>query len=1040
VTRPAVFNFLASLLLICLSCKASAADNLLILVFSDGATVPGYRVLVGDRELVTDQYGIVSGNFEAGNYKVTGGSGTDTEILADIELQSSLQNRLFINIAAGQVQTHLDTPVVQSDAWSSQGDDGRNAGPLGPLLVRVSAAETGQPIDAVRVFVRGVEAEGMSDISGKVEMLLPYGEHDLTLVHPRFIMQVKRGVKVSAASPEVIEVKMATANIVLDDHVVSAPFVEGSMASSIAAMRDNDVLGEGISSEQFSKSGDSSAASALKRVTGITIQDGKFVFVRGLGERYSTILLNGLHVPSPEPTKRVVPLDIFPTDIIQSMEIQKTYTSELPGTFGGGTVLITTRDIPQEDNYLQLTLSSGVNDATGEKQLFNSDNDKEVPSLLLKLSDDFSPLTEEVVLGGTVLAEGITAEEKQALNVAMVNYRQYALKERVARPEGGVSATAGQGYRTSGGLRYGLAANVYYDIEDEASDVNTEEYQFEAGSDQVLHVESSGQSVTRLAEKAGGMLSFAVEDDDNYKLKYTFALLNEAEDLTNFAQVNQRVEGRPRERTFLQYVERSLQLHQFNGVHQLAMDGIGLDKNAELSWGVGLSTATRLEPGSFEYEYKEANGELVVDQKKLFYLYSDLEDNLDNYRIDLRVPFTLWGREQETRVGYALLEKDRTLDNRRFKIQYQNTQDNRGIDEAISQQSVDDGILDVLDSYKPDDFYTATQTESAFYLNQILRPFEPLQVGFGARAETSTQELQVGAEQTRSSLETDDVLPFMSLTYLLSRNTQIRLGFSQTLSRPDFREFSPNRYKDPITEEIVFGFEGLQATEITNYDLRFEVFPNFEEFYSIGVFAKDFINPIETVRTVSDVDVEISFRNAPSAQSVGLEAGFRKSLAPLGSLLNNVYFSGNYAYIDSEIDLDKDNPEFANDQFIPFLTSDKRPMQGQSPYVINASLGYDNFHTRRSLAFLYNVYGKRITSLGINGNPDIYAEPFHQLDFVAKWGLNDSYDEQRKKIAYTLGFKVQNILGSTREETQGGLLVRSYDPGRSYGINFSVKY
>jgi outer membrane receptor for Fe3+-dicitrate len=1040
VTRSAVFNFLASLLLICLSCKASAADNLLILVFSDGATVPGYRVQVGDQQLITDQYGIASGDFAPGDYEVFGGSGAEQELLADIELQSSLQNRLFVNITAGQVQTHLDTPVVQSDAWSASAEGAADAGPLGPLRLRVTNAESGEPVEGARIFVRGVAAEGMSGSDGSVEMSLPYGEHDLTLVHPRFIMQVKRGVKVSAVSTEVIDVKMAPANITLDDHVVSAPFVEGSMASSIAAMRDNDVLGEGISSEQFSKSGDSSAASALKRVTGITIQDGKFVFVRGLGERYSTILLNGLHVPSPEPTKRVVPLDIFPTDIIQSMEIQKTYASDLPGTFGGGTVLITTRDIPEEDNYVQLTVSAGVNDATGEKQLFNGDNDKSVPPLLLKLSDDFSPLTEEVVLGGTVLAEGITAEEKEALNLAMVNYRQYALKERVAGPEGGISATAGQGFRTSGGLRYGLAANVYYDIEDDASDIDTEEYQFEDGSDQVVHVESSSQSVTRLAEKSGGMLSFAIEDVDRYKLKYTLALLNEAEDLTNFAEVNQRVEGRLRERTFLQYVERSLQVHQLNGVHQLPMDAIGLDNGVELSWGVGLSTATRLEPGSFEYEYKEASGEFVVDQKKLFYLYSDLEDNVDNYRVDLRVPFTLWGRDQETRVGYFLLEKDRTLDNRRFKIDYEDTLDNRGIDEVISEQSVDDGILDVLDSYKPDDFYTATQSENAFYINQILRPFEPLQIGVGARAETSTQELRVGEEQTRSSLETDDVLPYLSMTYAVSRNSQIRLGYSQTLSRPDFREFSPNRYKDPITEEIVFGFEGLQATEITNYDLRFEVFPNFEEFYSIGVFAKDFINPIETVRTISDVDVEISFRNAPSAQSVGLEAGFRKSLSNIGSFLNNFYLSGNYAYIESEIELDKDNPEFANDQFIPFLTSDKRPMQGQSPYVVNASFGYDNFHTRRSAAFLYNVYGKRITSLGINGNPDIYAEPFHQLDFVAKWGLNDSYDEQRKKIAYTLGFKVQNILGSTREETQGGLLVRSYDPGRSYGISFSMKY
>jgi hypothetical protein len=204
--------------------------------------------------------------------------------------------------------------------------------------------------------------------------------------------------------------------------------------------------------------------------------------------------------------------------------------------------------------------------------------------------------------------------------------------------------------------------------------------------------------------------------------------------------------------------------------------------------------------------------------------------------------------------------------------------------------------------------------------------------------------------------------------------------------------------------------------------------------------VKGFDDPIETVRTISDVDVEISFRNADKATSLGVELGFRKAMSPWADILNNFFLSGNFAYIDSSIKLDKSSPENENDQFIPFLTSDKRPMQGQSPYIANLSFGYDNFHTRRSANLLYNVFGKRISTLGINGNPDIYEAPFHRLDFVAKWGLNDTYDEQRKKIGYTLGLRITNILGSKRQETQAGNKVLEFDPGRSFDISFTMKY
>ncbi len=308
------------------------------------------------------------------------------------------------------------------------------------------------------------------------------------------------------------------------------------------------------------------------------------------------------------------------------------------------------------------------------------------------------------------------------------------------------------------------------------------------------------------------------------------------------------------------------------------------------------------------------------------------------------------------------------------------------------------------------------------------------------RSEQSTQTLIVGAEQEKSELETSDTLPFFITNYRLSGEHQFRFGLSQSISRPDFREFSPNRYKDPLTGDIIFGYAGLKPTEITNLDFKYEFFPSFDEFYSFGLFAKDFVNPIETVRNKADEDIEVSYRNAKSATSTGLEFGFRKSLNGVNSWLENYFVSGNYAYIESEISLDKSAPENVNDSFIPFLTSDNRPMQGQSPYVANLKFGYDNFFTKKSAILLYNVYGKRISSLGINGNPDTYEQPFHRLDFVVKWALNDTYDEQEKKIGLEVSLKLKNILDKDIERTQGSDVVEKYKPGRSLALGFSMKY
>jgi len=1030
------------------SAHAQVADNLYIFVFKNGAAQQDITVAVGETEKMTNEFGLANFSLPANEYEVGYYKNDQLFALTEINLLEDQQSQIFLTLTQDGEEKgekiELDLPLAAYKQKFEQKEIKQQTGPKGTLKLKLTDSKTKQPVSKAKLFFKGYAVEASSDENGVATVELSEGKYDISVIHPKYIMKVLKDIKVKPEATQQHEAKLVKADIMLEEFVVTAPSVEGSLASSLADLKDSDVLGDAISSEQFSKSGDSSASGALKRVTGITVVDGKFVYIRGLGERYSTILLNDLHIPSPEPTKRVVPLDIFPTSVIQEMSIQKTHSSNLPGTFAGGTVLITTKDIPKEDNYIKGSIGLSFDESIGKTVKHNPDNSSGVPSAILKHSNNFGILTEEVKLGSTVLAEGLTAAEKETLNRSMMSYRSYGLRDRKVKPGKSVAVSMGQSFKTSGGLKYGLAGSVYYKNEEASVTGKIDDYQYNPSNGENIHIKTSDGQVFGMRNTYGGLISLGLDNQHGQLLKYTLLSLNESMDVSVFGENTKLVEDTYHERTYLQYTEQELSAHQFNGQHKFSFGSESSKdqffQNLIVNWGAEYAKAGRLEPGTFEYEYKQENDEMVVDAKKLFYLYSDLSDEVINYRVDVTMPFKFKNRKNHTKLGFFDYRKSRDLDNRRFKIKYDNTQDTSAIDDALSVSNAENEKIDVLDSYKPDDFYTANQNVLAFYVNQLISPVEKMDVSFGLRQENSVQKLKVGQQQETYKLETSDLLPSLGATWRFNDEHQLRFGYSNTISRPDFREFSPNRYKDPLTGYIIFGYENLKYTTINNFDIKYEWYPSFDETFSIALFRKNFANPIETVRTISDVDVETSYRNAESATSTGVEVGFRKNLKGLSKKLAHYYVSGNYTLIDSQINLNKDAPENKNDQFIPFLTTEKRAMQGQSPYVANIQVGYDNFFTRRSAVLLYNVYGERISELGIFGNPDIYEQPFHKLDFVVKWGLNDTYDEQEKKIGYDLTFKAENLLNSAKTRTQGDKTTFQSYPGRFYSMTFSMKY
>ena len=803
----------------------------------------------------------------------------------------------------------------------------------------------------------------------------------------------------------------------LEEFVVLAPHVEGSVASVIAEERKSDAVGNVLGSEQFAKSGDSSVASALKRVSGITIVGGKYVYVRGLGDRYSTVMLNDLHVPSPEPTKRVVPLDIFPTSVVQSITIQKSYTADLPASFGGGTVLIKSKDIPEkDDSYASLALEVLVNSSTGKKGTTNSNNNVPLPE---------SALADGNQVGGRAVTQDVVASRS-------LNHEQVTLK-----PGFKTEVSAGKSFSITDNLSVGASGTLYYKQTQENTQTQFDKYLYDINTKKVLHDNHTDADVTTMNSELSGMLNVGAEYFEHNKIKYTFFTSQHTSDQMTRSSIDYVGADEDREKSYLEYVKKGVISNQLSGENELRFSNTteGYFDNLKIDWAAENSTASRDEPGTVEYNYLHQDSGLNWDRKNWYY-YFILDDKVNNYRADFSLPFEFNDNENYTQAGVFIYNKTRDFDSRRYKMISNNFNDMSEDMDTIYEKYAND--MDFSASYRDTDSYHATQDVTAFYLKQLLSLTHDLDIVASARYEDSSQQLS-DAAGVYEPLVTSDLFPSLGLTYRFDNDDmQLRFAYASTISRPDFREFSNSRYKDPITENIVFGNPDLKATYINHYDLKYEWYMSSDQLFSFALFAKEFSNPIEKVVKLDNSQGNTfleTYQNAESANSYGVEVDYRKRFGFISSSLEKLLFATNIAIIQSNIKLNKD----PNNAFTSTLTNTDRPMQGQSPYVANFTFGYDDADRGDSALFLFNQIGRRIVSLGTDKNEDIYEQPFSKLDFVTQWKLNNYYLEN-SDFTYMIKFKAENLLDSELKLTQGDLTTAVTKLGREFSLSLKIAY
>ena len=798
----------------------------------------------------------------------------------------------------------------------------------------------------------------------------------------------------------------------VEDFVVRGRRIRGSVASVMEERRAASTVSDAIGAEDIRKSPDGTASAATRRVVGATVVGGQYLFVRGLGGRYSNVRLNDVPLPSTDPDVPGFQLDLFPASLLSSLTIVKTFTPDMPGDFAGGSMNIGTRDFPDRFD-LSASLSGAVNTETlGKKVLTYHGGAFD----WLGFDDGTRALPAEVP---PVYLQKLDREER-AQRVAEISR---AFPNNWKREDGSAPPQVGLGFSvgnttTIGGHRAGylFTLGYRYSVQRAHEKVTTT-----TSPDGVrLEVRDRLEREMGSQEAQLGVLgSVSYELAEGHPLRLVTLLTQTSDDKTSFVTGVSNAENGPIERTEYKFVERQLLFNQLLGNHDFS--------GALLDWQLNMAMVARDQPDSRsvlytlnamdDFAFKNAGGSGE-------HSYSQLGQLDFGGGTNLTVPIDA----TKLKTGYLGRISNRDFEARRFRSQIVRSTGAQRVpppEEIFVPENVDD-LWKINDASAANDGYDAKQLLNAGYGLIELPATTWLKLTGGARLEAFHQQLDVvppAAELPRSDPEdlasidrTElDVLPSFGTILSLSDKMSVRLAYGGTVARPLLREISPAASQDFVRRRAIQGQPSLKRTYIHNFDVRWELFPSSTEVFAVSGFYKAFRDAIETV--VQNDGGDLSYQNTQGARAYGAEVEGRVTLGFLSDALDTLVLGANFALIRSEVELASDALNLA--------TSRERPLSGQSPFVVNVTLGYSPADTGLSLNVFYNVFGRRIQEVGIRGKPDVYEEPVHSLDFTASYQLGEHW---------TLGATATNLLFQDAIVHEGPYEFSRIKKGSSFGL------
>lgn len=795
--------------------------------------------------------------------------------------------------------------------------------------------------------------------------------------------------------------------------------------------RATDSISNVVDAEEFQRTGDANIAESLKRVAGLSTVGGKFVYVRGLGERYSTTLLNGAILPSPEPINRVVPMDLFPTAILESVLVQKTYSAQYPSEFGGGVLQMRTKKSTDE-YFFNITSSVGMvqdvafNDGLrldgGDTDWLGIDDGwREKPMALQVATANDQELRKFSPFSGV----GIPQEQLNEVGRSFNNQYTPNMEDVPAN----VAATVSTGNffeLNSEGAKINYLAAINYNNSWDTDIIDRDTYV--PGTDGLTLRENLDYIGTENSVDISGIFTTGLDFNFNHNIRLTSIVLRKTDNLvarqTGTIEAEQDVEINE-----TRWIERELFSNQLQGDHYFPEFN-----ELTVNWRASRIKAERDSPDERIYRRDAGEFSSRVDGNQR--IWSVLDDTVNDFGVDLSMTF--YGGPLNSTItaqaGYLFTEKERESEIRRFGYAFAGVLAN---DPVLLQQPLEqiltperitaDGFV-IREITRPTDNYEALNELNAYYGEVEFNFDDRFRFTLGARQEDFLQQVDTfdlfrpdtGSQARQDSSE---LLPAFTMTYIKGDH-QFRAGYSQTVSRPDFRELSPAAFTNPLTGKDIIGNPNLKIAELDNYDLRWEWYFGFSDYMSIGLFYKDFTNPIEA-SILDSTTRQGTYINAEGAENAGIEYEIYKRLDFLGeNFFNGIgedfYIQTNFSYIESEVKISPENQGV--------LTSTSRPLQGQSDWLFNFQMGYEPM-AGTTATLLYHYFGERIAEVGIETAPDLIEQPFGELNFIFIRDINDQL---------TATLKAKNITDEYNDITQGGFVTTGYNRGRE--LSFQLDY
>ncbi|WP_179344358.1 TonB-dependent receptor [Winogradskyella ursingii] len=923
----------------------------------------------------------------------------------------------------------------------------------GKVTGNVIDGDFNEPMAFANILVKGTTKGTTSDFDGKYELELEEGTY--TLVFSFVGYNTKEITDVIIKDDEIVNLDVTLETNSLETVVITTSTKRNTESSVLNLQRKSVVVLDGLSAQAIKSSGASNVASAVKSVPGVSIQGGKYVYVRGLGDRYTKSILNGIDIPGLDPDRNTIQMDLFPTNILDNVIVLKSASAEYPADFTGGIVDIVTKDFPSRGEYT-LSLGTGYNPDMHFNDNYLTSEGSDTDFLGFDDGTRDLPINRYQPIPGT-------SEDRLLLTTLTDRFqKELAAKQQTSGMNFDFGFTLGNQYDI-GEDRLGYQASFSYKNE-------TTFYKNRIDGGYIKNPQdlSDNQLLAALDSRGSeginnvilnGLVGLTYKTDLS-KFKVNLLHIQNGESTAGFFNqiISQDGTGgalEPLTKNSITYTERSITNLLISGQHRI--NSIDDDKAFNLEWKLSPTFSKVMDKGHRITPLQQADdGDSFLSPSAATFpiqLWRNLLEETWNGKADLDKSIDLFGQPAKLKFGgaYTYKFRDFSTDDYTFNI--------RGDQSFIADGDVDN-LLDSdniwnptsetgtylisIDTFNPIDAYEGEQHIAATYFSAEFNLTENLKTVLGIRGElfnsyyTGTRDNNTIFFDRDLILDEYDFFPSANVIYALNEKSNLRGSYSRTTARPSFKEASVSQIFDPITNRLFIGNIDLVPTYVNNFDLRYERFGDNGQMFAISGFFKDFTDPIEQT-FFQQATTQLTVGNLGNASVYGLEFELRQRLGFISEGLNNLKFNANFSYIKSELTMSDDEFQSRQDNARDGETIDReRDLQGQSPYLINVGFDYNYSEIGLQTGLFYNVQGKTLEVVGIGPVPDVYTTPFNSLNFT----LNKSFGEDKKS---SIDLKVNNILNSTRlsEYESFGAENQTFslrEPGTEISLGYSFKF